>query len=371
MRITGLHVQIFAPRPNAYQETPREGASPTRQNGIGIILTDEGIEGVVSSTSELLRWLARLWRDAAAELAGQDPFDRERIARLLSRRFGWPQRVLGVLDCALWDIAGKALGLPVYKLLGAARDRVRAYASTVHHATDERYLETALASVERGFQAVKLHPYGAVADDIRLCGAVRQAVGDGVTLMMDALTHPNPVPSYDRADALRAGRALEELNFWWFEDPLPKTDLDGLAELARSCQAVQVRMSDRVEHISEYVDMLRRGCLDIMAGPPSFGITELMKLARLAEAHGLRMEPHSFGPIGGGAAVVHVLLAIHNADYYEVAVPEGCLDTAIYPGVYLDPVRVGPDGYLSAPTKPGLGFEIDRHEADRVTVERL
>jgi len=370
MRITGLRVQIFAPRANAYQEPPRQAQPATRQNGIAIIATDQGVEGIVTCTAPVLRELARLWHGAAEHIEGHDPFDRERIERPLSRRLGWPARPLGVLDCGLWDIAGKALGLPVYKLLGAARERVRAYASTTLRATDSSYLELASTCVARGFTAIKLHPYGVAGDDIRLCRAVRKAVGDRVTLMLDAMTHPGE-PDYDRADALRVGRVLDALNFWWFEDPLPKTDLDGLADLAHACQVVQVRMGDRVEQVGEYVELIRRRCLDIMAGPPSFGITQLMKLARLAEAHGLRMEPHSFGPIGGGTPSLHVLLAIHNADYYEQAVPEGCLDTSIYPGVYLDPLRVGPDGCLTGPTKPGLGFEIDRREADKVTVEML
>ena len=113
--------------------------------------------------------------------------------------------------------------------------------------------------------------------------------------------------------------------------------------------------------------MLKHRCMDIMAGPPSFGITDLLKLAGMAEAHNMKMEPHDFG---GGTASLHVLLAITNADYYEQAMPEGCFDSSIYPGVYEDPVRVGKDGYVSAPTKPGLGFGINIHEAEKVSVER-
>lgn len=365
MRITGLRVQIFEPRPNYHQEVPEYVSAPQRQNGVAIIFTDEGIEGIVSSTADTLRQLARLWRGAAEHLEGKDPFDRGRIARVLARRFGWPQRALGILDYGLWDIAGKALGLPIYKLLGATRERVRGYASTVHHSSDERFIETALACKEQGFTAIKLHPYCVADDDIRLCRAVRKAVGDEMVLMLDTLAYPAP---YDRADALRVGRVLDDVGFWWFEDPLVKTDLDGLAELTAGCRVVQVRMGDRVEHITEYAAMIRQRCMDIIAGPASFGITDLMKLSHLAEAHGLRFEPHDFG---GGTASLHVLLAVQNADYYEQAVPAGCFDSLLYPGVYVDPVRIGGDGHVDAPTKPGLGFEIDRRHADKVTVETL
>ena len=133
--------------------------------------------------------------------------------------------------------------------------------------------------------------------------------------MIDTLVYPAP---YTRDEAMRMGRALDELGFWWFEDPLPKTDLDGLAELTRECKVVQIRAADRVEDISEYAAMIRQRCMDIMAGPASFGITDLMKLAALAEANNMKMEPHDFG---GGTASLHVGLAISNCDYYEQATP--------------------------------------------------
>ena len=319
----------------------------------------------MSSVAGTLERLAGLWRQAREHLEGQDPFDRGRIERVLRGRFSWPTQVTGVLDYGLWDIAGKALGHPVYKLLGATRDKVLAYGSTVHHATDERFVEIALECKAQGFKAVKLHPYCVADDDIRLCYAVRKAVGDDLTLMLDTLAYPGP---YDRQEALRVGRALDDLGFWWFEDPLPKTDLDGLAELTRACELVQVRMGDRVEDVHEYSEMVRRRCMDIMAGPASFGITDLMRLAHMAEVNHMKMEPHDFG---GGTASLHVLLAVNNADYFELAVPQGCFDELMYPGVYVDPVKIDSAGYVQAPTKPGLGFEIDLQEAKRVTEQTM
>lgn len=365
MKITGLTVKTFAPRPNAHQEVPEYVVASTLRNGVAIVHTDAGIDGVVSAAAGVLEQLAERWRGAREHIEGQDPFARGRIEALLKRRFGWSGRVLGVLDYGLWDIAGKALGKPVYQLLGATREKVRAYASTIHHASDERFIEIALECVELGYRAIKLHPYCLAADDIRLCRAVREAVGDEVVLMIDSLAYPGP---YSRRDALRVARVLDELDFLWFEDPLPKTDLDGLAELKRCCQTVQVRMGDKVEDIREYAAMIRRDCLDIVAGPAYFGIAELMKLAHLAEVHGLKMEPHDFG---GGTASLQVLLAITNGDYYEVAVPHGCRDGNIYPGVYLDLVTPDAAGYVHAPTKPGLGFEIDFAAAEKVTEQTI
>ena len=365
MKITGLTVHILEPRPNHHQETPEYMSAPTRQNAVAVISTDEGVDGVVSSSAGGLKELAGLWAQAREYIEGQDPFDRGRIEGMLRHRFTWPSRAIGVLDYGLWDIAGKALGQPIYKLLGATRERVLAYGSTIHHATDERFVETALECKASGFTAVKLHPYCVAEDDLRMSRAVRKAVGDGFTLMIDTLVYPGP---YSRRDALMAGRVLDELDFWWFEDPLPKTDLEGLARLTRECQVVKVRMADRVEDMHEYDEMVRRRCMDIMAGPASFGITDLMKLAHMAEVNHMNMEPHDFG---GGTASLHVLLSVDNADYYEVAVPMGSFDETIYPGVYLDAVKVDSEGYVNAPTKPGLGFEIDFAEAAKVTAETI
>jgi len=193
---------------------------------------------------------------------------------------------------------------------------------------------------------------------------IRKAVGDEMVLMMDTLTYPAP---YTREEAMRVGRVLDELNFWWFEDPLHKTDLEGLAWLRQNLK-VQIRAADTAVDIREYSYMIQHGCIDIVAGPLNTGITELMKLSHLAEVNHLGFEPHNYS---GGAATVHVLLAINNANYYEKTIPEGYQHETPYPGVYLDPVQVDKDGYVHAPQKPGLGFEIDFKEAKKVTVETI
>ncbi|MHB1132242.1 MAG: mandelate racemase/muconate lactonizing enzyme family protein [Chloroflexota bacterium] len=367
MKITGLRVLIFERRPDPHNETPEYIVHPTRQNGLAIIDTDTGIQGMVSAEGTFLRQLARGWAGAREQIEGQDPFDRERIADLLRRRFKWTQITLGLLDLGLWDIAGKALGQPVYKLLGAARDQILAYASTVHHGTDERFLESVLRAKDKGYKAIKLHPYCNCDDDLRLVYKVRRAVGDEMVLMIDTIAYPGP---YNRADAFRMGRALDELNYLWFEDPLVKEDLEGLAALARECKVVQVRAADNAQNLRECANLITRGEVDIIAAPGMWGISESMKVAALAQAHNIKMEPHDFY-FYGGAASLHVALAATNADYYELAVPEGCFDTSIYPGVYLTAPSIDKEGYIHGTTTPGLGFDVDLKEAEKVTVERL
>ena len=364
MKITGCTVHIFEPRPQVGQEVPEYQATHTHRNGVLVVHTDEGIDGVVAASAGVLRQLAELWPAAREHIEGQDPLDRGGIENVLMRRFYWPMPVRGILDHGLWDIAGKHFGLPIYKLLGQTRDKVLAYGSTVHHDTDEKFVETALACKEQGFKAIKVHPYCVADDDVRLCYKVRKAVGDDMTLMLDSLIYPAP---YTREEAMRVGRVLDELDFWWFEDPLDKTDLEGLAWLRRNL-TVHIRAADRVQDIREYSYMVKLGCVDIMAGPANTGITELMKLAHFAEINHLGFEPHDYS---GGTSSLHVLMAVTNANYYEKAVPLGSWYEKSYPGVYLDPVQVDKEGYVHAPTKPGLGFEIDFNEAKKVTAETI
>ena len=364
MKITGLTVYIFEPRPEVNQEIKEYQGSLTHQSGVAVIHTDEGIDGVVASRGPDLKQLVHLWPIAREHIEGQDPLDRGRIENIVTRRFHWPLRVCGILDYGLWDIAGKYFNQPIYKLLGATREKVLAYGSTVHHDTDEKFIETVLACKEHGFKAIKVHPYSVANDDIRLCYKVRKAVGDDMILMIDTLAYPAP---FTREEAMRVGRVLDELNFWWYEDPLDKRDLEGLAELTRTLK-VNIRAADLVQDIREYNYMIRNRCMDIMAGPAGTGITELMKLASLAEIHYLGFEPHDYG---GGTASLHVLLAVTNARFYEKAVPLGRWFEDSYPGVYLDVIEVDKEGYIHAPTKPGLGFEIDFTEAKRVTLEKI
>jgi L-alanine-DL-glutamate epimerase-like enolase superfamily enzyme len=364
MKITGLTVHIFEERPEPIQETKKWHGSAPYQDGVAMFHTDEGIDGIVATHGDMLHRIVSLWPIAREHIEGQNPLDRERIENILARQFRWSQRVIGVLDNGLWDIAGKYFKQPIYKLLGAARDKILAYGSTVHHDTDEKFIETALQCKEHGFKAIKLHPYDVADDDIRLCYKVRKAVGDEMKLMLDPKMYPGP---YNRVDAMRVGRVLDELNFWWYEDPLDKRDLEGFAELKRNLE-VQIRMHDSTEDFREYAAIIQKNCADIIAGHSAFGITTAMKVAHLAEIHNLGFEIHNFH---GGTASLHVGLAAANTGFYEKAVPLGSLFENSYPGVYLDVPQVDKEGYVHAPVKPGLGFEVDFSEVKKITAKTI
>lgn len=365
LKITGLTVHILEPRLNPRYDDPAWLETPTHQNAVAVIHTDEGVEGIATNKAGVLRQLASHWSNAKEYIEGQDPFNRGQIDHMVSTLYRWPIQVRGALDHALWDLAGKYYQQPIYKLLGATREKVLAYGSTTHHDSIEKFVETSLISKEQGFKAIKIHPWCVAEMDIPICYAVRKAVGDDMVLMLDSLTtYP---AQYTRKEAMKVGRVLDELDFWWFEDPLDKQDQEGLAWLTRELK-VNIRAADKVEDIREYSTLIANRCMDILAGPGGWGITELVKLSGLAEANFLGFEPHDYS---GGTASLHVLLATKVGKYYEKAVPQGKWFESSYPGVYLDPVQVDREGYVHGPKKPGLGFEVDWNEVKKVTAATI
>lgn len=148
-------------------------------------------------------------------------------------------RAIGVVDVALWDIAGKVAGLPIHKLMGAYRDRVPAYASSEVLPSASAYAEQAVQFKEAGWAAYKIHPPQRLRDDIAACEAVRRAVGDDYTVMLDSTW------GYDYPTALRVGRAVEEMNYYWYEDPSPTRTSTTTSSCARPCASRSWRRSTR------------------------------------------------------------------------------------------------------------------------------
>jgi L-alanine-DL-glutamate epimerase-like enolase superfamily enzyme len=361
MKITDVRIQVL--RPTAHEFAWKSQWAPRRLAHLFLrIVSDEGLEG------HCITWLAG---PGAAEdalpglrsaLVGRDPHDVEAISYQLTDRLQTPDPVSSVVDIALWDLLGKLHEQPVYKLLGAARDRVRGYASTVSYDTVQEYVDLALQCRSEGYQAFKLHAFGVPEKDIEVCRAVRGAVGDSMDLMLD------PVNAYDRRGAFEVARVLEELDFYWFEAPLEDTDLQGLADLTRSFRipitAVE-SVSTGLKAIPPYlvghvVDSVRS------VGDWVGGITAMKKCAALCEAFGVNYEPHSYGTTLIQAAHFNVMLAIHNCDLVELPVPTGILDFGMR-----DTLRVDADGYVPAPTKPGLGYEVDLDALEDLTVREL
>ena len=150
----------------------------------------------------------------------------------------------------MWDIAGKAASLPIYRLLGAYRDKVRAYASGNVPSNLKEIVNIGLELRERGYTAMKLHPVS-----IEACRALREEVGDEVDLMYDA------VFSHSRVEALKIGRELEKLGFYWYEAPLPANDIEGYIMLSRK---LDIPVGVELLNTTSYLEFVRRGAVGFL-----------------------------------------------------------------------------------------------------------
>jgi L-alanine-DL-glutamate epimerase-like enolase superfamily enzyme len=297
------------------------------------------------------RDLAALQQDVLPMLAGMDALAREAFSARghawARASFGW--RVVGAVDVALWDLAGKAAGLPLHRLLGGGRAAIRAYASSPKLGATERYLAEALAAQAAGYAGYKLHPPGEPGRDIEVCEAVRAAVGAAFPLMLDAGF------AYDVPAAMRVGRAAERLGFLWFEDPLGEHDIAGAAQLRRKLDIPVMATEQSPGGLAAYAPWITAGATDWLRGDTALkgGLTPLVKAAALAQAFGLGFAIHHGGNSLHNLAGLHLALATPNADWFEVLLPA---ESHRF-GLAVEPA-LAPDGTISPPPGPGLGATI-------------
>jgi L-alanine-DL-glutamate epimerase-like enolase superfamily enzyme len=299
-------------------------------------------------------------------LIGQDAFMREMLWKRLYRmqRGSGGQltdRAIGYVDQALWDLAGRKLGLPVWKLLGGARDRVAAYGSTMCGddvegglRTPEDYAAFAESLIRQGYTAIKLHtwmpPVPFAPDprmDAKACAAVREAVGPDVPLMLDA-NH-----WYSRTQALQLGRALQDLDYYWYEEPMEEASVSSYRWLAGQLdipvigpESAPGKMYTRAEWItSGACDIVRVGVND------SGGITAAMKIIHLAESFNMDAEVH-----GGGSGNLAVLGAMQNARWFERGLLHPHFDYDAVPPHLNSAIDVmDSNGLVAMTDRPGLG----------------
>ncbi len=284
---------------------------------------------------------------------GQDALDRERIWRSLTalEPAGYvPVFAISAVDVAIWDLVARSLALPLHKLLGGRSDRILAYASSANLERVEDYVADLLRSLERGYRAYKIHPFHDPARDIELCRLLRREAGDKVRLMLDA------AKTYDRAGALKVGRAIEELGFEWYEEPLPHHDIAGYAELCRALDIPVIGAETVPGGVAALPNYLHAGALDMVLCDVYWkgGVTGMLKAATLCEAMGVGVASHHAASPLMNFANLHVLCGATAATMIEILVPEEGYNYAL--AAYLAPDR---EGMVRAPDTPGLGVEID------------
>lgn len=354
MRITDLTLTLFTwPVPyTSYGHALAHGGD--KELAVLTLHTDAGPEGhaflgsagrsAADDAGPLLTYLKPL-------VVGQDPLDIGRLWHAMWRRNrAVSPRAIGAVDVALWDLAGKVMGQPVHRLLGTCRDRVPAYASSAVLPSAQAYAEEAVHYRSQGWTAYKVHPHASPPADIGICRSVRQAVGDDFVLMLDA------VWAYGYEDALRVGRAIEELGFFWYEDPLPEDDLYGYVKLRRKLDIPILATEYAPGGLYGLQQWVLQGATDMLRGDVAVkgGITAMMKIAHLAEAFRMKCEIHHGGNSLNNVANLHVTMAIANCDYFEVLLP----DAAQKYGLMTD-IAVDSQGCVHAPEQPGLGYAID------------
>jgi L-alanine-DL-glutamate epimerase-like enolase superfamily enzyme len=368
MKITDVTLTLFAwdniPSTSYGAHTGR--FSGETKLGLLAITTDQGITGHAFLGScfyaadmdgaSLIRYLKPI-------LVGQNPLDRERLSKAMWKRVRTTTvRAIGAVDIALWDIAGKAAGLPIHSLLGAYRDRVPAYISSAVLASPEAYAEEALYYKSINMAAYKIHPPQVWRDDIKVCEAVRRAVGDDYLLMLDAAW------SYDYQSALRVGHAVEALGYYWYEDPLADADIYNYVELRKKLHIPIMATEYPAAGLDSYAPWIMERATDFLRGDVAVkgGITTLIKTAHLAEAFHLNYELHHGGNSLNNVANLHVIMAIQNTEFFEVLLPAESQKYGL-----LQDIEIDSDGMVHAPSGPGLGAMIDFELIERTKVAVL
>ena len=360
------HIEVRAVGPETQRHTwSHDLPEQYMTNTLVRIFTDSGIEGVggVSNYTsyDYDRYTAETLRHMIPVLMGRDPLQRETLwQELCSRVFPLAPGALAVVDIALWDLLGKVANLPVYQLLGGARDRIPSYASTPLLKDIPSYLKFIENLVEEGFRAIKFHTWCVPERDLELARAVRKNYAeDSITFMLDAENN------YDRLGALRVAEELETLGFHWFEAPLPDYDLDGYRELTRRVRIPILPSGNWIQDLPSFAEALRTRAWRVARTDVTVcgGITPIRKALALVETAGINCEIMSWGNTLISSANLHLMLAFPGCTYYEQAVPyEG------YEYGMKEVIRTQSDGYVSAPQGPGLGVSVDWKVMEAATI---
>jgi len=340
------------------------GTLTTERIGGGSVIeihTDQGLTGIGPGMD------AGSLAAAKAQLVGKDPFDIEQLAGPLRYYVGRSPRTVSALEIALWDLIGKATGQPLYKIWGAAKDRVPAYASMIQLSTPEERVRMAVQLKSQGWKAIKLRAhYQTLKEDVQLVEAVRKAVGDDMDIMIDANQAQafgtwQPGVMWDFRRALETARELERLNCLWLEEPRLRYSFDELAKLG-SMVGIPIAGGENNRGVHEYRWMLEQNVFsivqpDIMVAD---GVTGFREIAALAEAHHKKLIPHHGGGNLGTIAQLHAIASFPNAPMIEILHDPPVAAYTNGFAVMQNPPLVDKDGYISLPQGPGLGVEINK-----------
>ncbi len=361
MRITDVEVVVLT-KPVRKPLVVSRGSLAARTAVVVLVHTDEGITGVGESVGDPSGVVPIIRENLAPLLIGEDPFDIERLwEKMYASRVYWDLKgalviAISGIDIALWDIKGKSLGVPVFQLLGGAcRSTLRAYASDLFWDEPDAMAEAAGAYVRDGFPIVKTHIGKECDGDIARLTAIRRAIGPDAGLMIDVNC------GYDRPTALRMGRRFEEFSPLWYEEPLRPYDVEGCRQL-RGQVRIPLALGENEFTKHGFLELFRHQAVDYVMPDAARvgGLTEMKKIAALAESFNLVVSPHNFSSGILLAATLHFMASTPNADLLEFDVT----GTAIYDELLVDPPQVV-RGRVDVPRHPGLGVVLRDEVRDR------
>jgi L-alanine-DL-glutamate epimerase-like enolase superfamily enzyme len=357
LKITGIETDLLKPPPGAPFYDALQRLNVDKGSVVLRIHTNAGITGWASSWfgngGEGARVVQTILEyQVKPVIMGKDPAFPRRIRADLWKAMNYQgvtgvgQFALAATDIALWDILGKNAGLPVYKMLGAYRDRMPVYSMCGWYYDNDgdlsRFKRQVAAAVEQGYKAVKIKvgKYS-LDDDVRRIRLARDTIGKDRRLMVDA----NQV--FDRKEALRRGRVYQEMGCFWLEEPLPPQDMEGFALLAQALD-MRIATGENLNTKYAFADLIARRGADVVQpdNRRAGGVSEWMEIAAIADGYEVEVASH-----GGGATNLNMLLAMPNAIYMETG----------------GPVRMV-DGEVLAPEEPGMSSEVGAEEIRKYKV---
>ena len=342
-------------------------ADGTQDDLLIVVETDEGITGY--GEVDTAPFVGKAIVDAYMShgtcyglrevVVGADPFDYEQIwndmwaKTYYYGRSGPVIHVMSGIDMAIWDIMGKATGKPVHKLLGGSYvDKVRPYASALMPDNKDEVKRMVEKYSAQGYTAIKFGwgPLGYdVNFDLQLIEMARKTAGDHMEIMIDIGKR------YKLKQAMFVAKAIEQLNIYWLEEPLPAEDYAGYRRLTEST-TTRIATGEEESGRMAFSRLINESCVDVIQPDISRcgGLTEAKKIATLAADNNITLVPHAFKTGILVAASIHLIASIQNAPFLEFSVTE----SAIRKELLVNPF-IQKDGFIDVPTAPGLGIELN------------
>ena len=388
MKITGVEAMVLDTGKD-YPD-PRQAAEAHGVRFVCLlkITTDEGIAGWadIETQPHVGKTIVDIpsggqigFESLRAALIGEDPLQRERLWQKMYRylayygRSGAGMQMISGVDIALWDIAGKALNQPVWRLLGAKyRDRVKAYASTLFRPTPDDMKHAVDEYLRHGFRAIKFG-WGVFGKDlsldVALVKAARQQAGHDIDIMVDGgwygVSYADPFRPRSVKDWVRLARALEELNVFWLEDFLHPENFEGYGEVSRHTTSLRLAAGEQLAGYREFERLADQGRVHVLQPDLSRcgGLTAGRQIADMAMRKQIDCVPHAWLTDLLKAASLHLDAYLMHALYLEYNVSTA----SVLNNLCKQRIEMR-DGWLDVPNGPGLGVEVDEEVVRRFRV---